>query len=327
MPDFLKGHWSKAAIGGLVLVNVVLLVLLAVDQRTRPIPAEAVPAGGQSRTGTDLSPTSAGTSASPQPTTSTVAPRVPSSTVSPGSERPPVKRLLTVNSATLGWRAVAGPCPTDPRVEVSRDGGRTWRPTDSGLQSISRMRSYNESAVFAVGGNDNCESQYMASGGPAESWGANPRLLGQTWYRLPTEPNQIHAPGGRLTDPCDDHLRDVAGLGVAGAAALCGKGTLRLSQNGGRQWRDVAGVTTGRAIGADEKVYVLALRKSSCAGVGVVLLGPGIREIKPDSIRCAPVGGGSDEDVAVAVRGRVLWLWVGDDVVTSTDRGRNWERV
>jgi len=41
MPDNLKGHWSKAAIGGLVLVNAVLMTLLAIDERSRVL---AVPA-------------------------------------------------------------------------------------------------------------------------------------------------------------------------------------------------------------------------------------------------------------------------------------------
>ncbi|HEV2927696.1 MAG TPA: hypothetical protein VGW74_03315, partial [Propionibacteriaceae bacterium] len=106
-------------------------------------------------------------------------------------------------------------------MEVSRDGGRTWRPTDSGLWSISRMRSYNEASVFAVGGDEECKTRYAATGGPGKSWAVNPRFLGQTWYRLPTEHNRIHAPGGRLSSPCDERLGDFAGLGNAGAAALC----------------------------------------------------------------------------------------------------------
>ena len=154
----------------------------------------------------------------------------------------------------------------------------------------------------------------------------NPRLLGETWYRLPTEQNRVHAPGGRLSWPCSDGLGDFAGLGMAGAAALCGDGTLRLTQNGGRQWRELDGVTGCLAVGADEEVYVLALRDSDCAGAGVVLLTPGARELKPDSIRCAPLGGDPDTELAVAVRGQVLWLLAGDEVAVSTDRGRNWTR-
>jgi len=45
-----------------------------------------------------------------------------------------------------------------------------------------------------------------------------------------------------------------------------------------------------------------------------------------DSVRCAPQGAEPDQHVAVAVRGKVLWLSAGDEVVVSTDRGRTWER-
>jgi hypothetical protein len=177
-----------------------------------------------------------------------------------------------------------------------------------------------------VGGNRQCKSRYSATGGPAESWGPNPRLLDQTWYRLPSKPNQVHAPGGRLSSPCGDRLGDFAGLGLAGAAALCGDGTLRLTQNGGQQWRELNGVTAGRAVGADEKIYALALRTANCTGVGVVVLSPGVRQVGGDSVHCAPLSGGPDQDIAVAVRGKALWLWAGDEVVVSTDRGRTWER-
>jgi hypothetical protein len=332
MPDILKGHWPKVAVGGLVLVNVVLLTLLVLNERSRSLTAQALPASlpsatRPSPTGTSPSPTSAPRSSSPEPTTSTTAARLPSSTVTPGTGRAPVKRLLAVNSATLAWRAVVGSCPTDPQMEVSRDGGRTWRPTDSGLRSISRMRSYNEASVFAVGGDEECKTRYAATGGPGESWAVNPRFLGQTWYRLPTEHNRIHAPRGRLSSPCDDRLGDFAGLGSAGAAAICRDGTLRLTQDGGRKWRDVEGLaSSGRAVGADEDVYVLAMQKADCEGIGVVLLSPGAREVKSDSVRCAPLRGATDTELAVAVRGQVLWLWAGDEVLVSTDRGRNWER-
>jgi hypothetical protein len=330
MPDFQKGHWPKVAVGGLVLVNVVLLILLAVDGRSHSLTAEAVPAGQPAATQPipteTVSPaTSTPSSVSPQPTTAGTASRLPSSTVSPKTRQAPARRMLAVNSATQAWRALVGRCPTDPQVEVTQDGGRTWQPTDSGLQSISRMRSYQDAAVFAVGGDQECKPRYAAADGPEESWVANQRFLGQTWYRLPREQDRIHAPGGRLSSPCDDRLGDFAGVGLRGAAALCTDGKLRLTQDGGRRWREVTELATGRAVGADEQVFVLALRTADCAGVGVVLLTPGAREIDSDKVRCAPLGGGPDKGLAVAVRGQLLWLWAGDEVVVSTDRGRNWK--
>ena len=188
------------------------------------------------------------------------------------------------------------------------------------------MRSYNESAVFAVGGDEECESKYSATGGPGESWEILPRFLGQTWFRLPDADHRIHAPGGRSSSPCGDQLGDFAGLGVAGGAAVCTDGTVRLTRNGGRRWRDLDEVATGRAVGADEQVYVLAMRRGDCDGIGVVLLDPEAEEVDSDSVRCAPIGGDPDQELAVAVRGQVLWLSAGEEVAVSTDRGRNWNR-
>jgi hypothetical protein len=179
--------------------------------------------------------------------------------------------------------------------------------------------------VFAVGGDEDCEARYAATGGPGESWTFLPRLLGQTWYRLPNEHSRVHAPGGRLSSPCGDRLGDFAGLGVDGAAAICADGTVRLTQNGGRRWRELDGVA-GRAVGADEEVYVLALQDKDCDGIGVVLLTPGAREVDSGLVRCAPVSGGSKKALAVAVRGQAVWLWAGEEVVVSTNRGRSWER-
>ena len=334
MPDNLKGHWPKVAIGGLVLVNAVLMSMLGVAERSRSLTAQPVLAGEPSASlstssATRPTPTAAPSSTLPEATPSgtgspseSAAP--PSRTLSPGSGSTP--RLLAVNSATLAWRALAGRCPTDPQVEVTRDGGRTWRPTDAGLRSVSRMRSYDESSVFAVGGDEDCDPRYATTGGPGESWTDSARLLGQTWYRMPSDINKIHAPGGRLSSPCETRLDDFAGLGDGGAAAICTDGSVRLTQDGGQQWRDLEGVAKGRSVGADEEVYVLALRRAQCTpGVGVALLTPGTREVDSEAVRCAPVGGDPDTELAVSVRGQVLWLWAGEEVAVSTDRGRNWE--
>jgi hypothetical protein len=75
MPDNLKGHWSKAAIGGLVLVNAVLMTLLAIDERSRELAAQPALSGEPSATG-----------ASPAATRSTPAVARPAAT--PGDQLP-----------------------------------------------------------------------------------------------------------------------------------------------------------------------------------------------------------------------------------------------
>jgi hypothetical protein len=234
--------------------------------------------------------------------------------------------MLAVSSDTLAWRAVFGACPAESEVEVSRDGGETWRPTKSGLRSVSRIRAYSDSSVFAVGGSADCQTRYVATGGPGESWAPNQRLLGETWYRVPKQANRVHAPDGRVSEPCDDKLQDFAGLGDQGAATLCADGTVRTTENRGQSWRDLEGGSAALALGADENVYAVAMRRQSCDGVALALVEPGAEGIDRSLVRCAPVGRGALGEVAVGVRGQVIWLWLGDEVKVSTDGGRSWDQ-
>lgn len=332
MPGFPKGNWPKAAIGGLVLLNIVLLALLVLREPSRPLTAE--PAGSATdspRSASTRSPTPTptrgdrtptATDADPIPTTTSTASATESSTN-------PVRstRVLAVNSDKLAWRAAFGPCPTEPNIEVTRDGGRTWQRTAAGLKSVSRLRSYSESAVFAVGGTSKCDARYVATGGPEESWGPNERLLGETWYRLPDEPDRVHAPAGQLSNPCGDDLGDFAGLGDSNAAALCTNGQVRVTQDGGRRWRDLKGSDTGLAIGADDGVYAVAARRAGCDGIAVTVIDPGARRVDADKMHCAAVDRVAADQLAVSVRGQVIWLWAGSEVAVSTDRGRSWDRA
>lgn len=235
--------------------------------------------------------------------------------------------MLAVNSDELAWRAVFGPCPTDPEVEVSRDGGRTWNSTSAGLRSITRLRSYSESSVFAVGGAKDCAARYVATGGPSESWGSNEQMLDETWYRLPDKPYRVHAPSGRLSSPCDRELGDLAGLGDSNAAALCTNGQVRLTDDRGRNWRDLKGGDAGLAVGADDGVYALATLRAGCDGVAVTVLDPGAERVDIGEARCAPVDRVAADQLALSVRGQVIWLWAGDEVAVSTDRGLSWDRA
>jgi hypothetical protein len=330
MPGSSKGNWSKAAIGGLVLLNLVLFILLALRNPSGTVTAQPVEPKSDATVSARPTPTASepvdqGRSPSPEPTADASASGSPTPTASaPADGRS--TRMLAVSSDTLAWRAVFAGCSTDSATEVSRDGGQSWRPVTSGLRSVSRLRAYSETSVFAVGGTEDCETRYVATGGPGEEWVTNGELLDQTWYRVPRRPDRVHAPDGRVSQPCDDELRDFAGLGDLGAAALCSDGRVRLTQDRGERWRDIGGRAAALALGADEQTYAVAMRRSNCDGVAVTLLEPGAEEVDRDAVRCAPVGRDGLDEVAVGVRGDVLWLWLGDQVSVSTDRGRTWEQ-
>ena len=217
-----------------------------------------------------------------------------------------------------------GACPTDPDLEVSRDGGRTWQPSKPKLRSVSRLRAYSESSVFAVGGAEGCAPRYLATGGPGEPWSGNGALLAESWYRVPKEINRVHAPGGRLSNPCGKRLHDFAGLGDLGASALCADGTVRITQDSGQSWRDLKGKSAGLALGADERVYAVAMRRKGCDGIAVVLLSPSAQS-DGDAVRCAPVKQDFSGELAIGVRGEVVWLWLGSEVMVSTNSGRSWK--
>lgn len=327
----MKGNWSKAAIGGLVLLNLVLLVMLVL--RDPPGAATAMPAtSGDTTPETSPRSSPSRTSTAPTTTATSVPRRTPTATPSSPGQTPSTSagsdkstRILAVSSANIAWRAVFGPCPTEPDVEVSRDGGRTWRRSEPGLRSVSRLRAYNESAVFAIGGASGCSPRYVATGGPDESWFANQDLLGETWYRVPEQADQVHAPGGQLSRPCGKQLLDFAGLGDYGAAALCADGTLRMTEDTGRTWRDVEADATGLALGADQQTYALAMRQDGCDGIAVVLLEPDAQVIDREAVRCAKTDGDGGEELGVGVRGKAVWLWLDSKIMVSTNSGRTWD--
>lgn len=328
MPASSRGNWSKVAIGGLVLLNIVLLALLVLREPSRTVAAVPV----QAETTTPSPTRSAGPrSPSPAPSATTSSPSSPGSVSTPSATAsktlPPAvrsTRVLAVNSARLAWRGTFGSCPTTPAVEVSRDGGRTWKSTSVGLRSVSRLRSYSESSVFAVGGSDDCEARYVAAGGPGESWEPNESMLGATWYRQPGDTNRVHAPGGRTSSPCGADLGDLAGLGDDNAAAVCSDGVVRTTSDNGRTWRELKGGENGLAVAADDGSFALALGETDCEGLAVAVLEPGSERVNDDDVRCAPVEAVSGGELAVAIRDQVVWVWAGSEVAVSTDRGRTW---
>ena len=216
---------------------------------------------------------------------------------------------MAVNSSTVGWRATVGGCRDKASVEVTTDGGATWRSTDPGIRGIVRLKSYGNGSVFAIGADSNCQPAYAWIRSPDGSWQTDSAMADRTWFRSVDQPNQVHAPGGRLFTPCGSGLADLAGLGGFHAAVLCTDGRIR-TLPGGNSWKTVMTDSSARALNADDSRFVVAMIADGCAGVVVQRFdadGTGLTS-EPRPCHAIPVKS-TTGPLGVAIRGDATWVW------------------
>jgi len=291
----------------LVVINAVLLVALFARQPTVAVQL----AGPRPESSPVVMEPAASPSARPSPTPSSSErpARQPSDIPAPP---PPASRLLAVASDRLGWRATRGGCEDEATVEVTTDGARTWRQTQPGVSALGRLKSYDQRSVFAIGAAAQCRPTYAWQPSAAGGWQRDTGRMSDIWFRLPAEPDWVHAPGGRRSSPCSTGLADLAGLGTYRAAALCRDGRIRTTDNGGR-WTTVLKASGGRALNADDTEFVVARTVPSCAGIAVQRFDVAGRGLDDSSGRCLRSARRS-APVAVAIGPSTTWLWSGDDV-------------
>lgn len=306
MPKNRPGNWPLLAIGGLVVLNAVLLVALFARQPTTAVPAAAPPRASPSVTAEPTASPSARPSPAPSPT--------PSSKPSPKPKEqiPEAPRLLAVASDRVAWRAARGGCDDEAEVEVTTNGGRTWRPTDAGVTAPIRLKAYDQASVFLIGAGGRCRPTFVRQASPGADWQRDAGRVDDIWFRLPEDPDRVHAPGGRRSVPCSTGLVDLAGLGGERAAALCRDGRLRTTDDGDR-WTTVLKKSGGRALNADDTEFVIAREVSSCSGLAVQRFDVEGRGLKDASPRCRREAS-PDQPVAVAIGPSTTWLWSGDEV-------------
>ena len=320
----------KLAVGGLLLLNVFLIGALVV--RNSSLETSAVPAPLSSAVSTppgeaEMTPSPSGSptaspSGSPSPTSE--ASSSPSGSASPSPEgegsgassdaeeldaRP---ALLAANSDRVAWRAQQGRCGTETSVDVSEDGGRSWRSTDPGIGSIVRLKTYGSSSVFAVGADDECRPTYAWIDEPGGTWSRDAERTDNLWYRTPGDLDLVHAPGDGTSRPCGKSLVGLAGLGTFQAAALCADGRVRTVDQG-RRWRTANTGLTALSVNADDDRFVVALQRKGCRGVVVRTFDADGSGLDGSAGRCrkpAP----DDREIAVAHQGDAVWLWADEKV-------------
>lgn len=223
--------------------------------------------------------------------------------------------MLTASSTQIAWRAEPSRCGRRSKVEVTTNGGQTWSPAETGLYSVVRLKTYGDDAVFAVGADDNCRPNYAWSTGPGEPWQRAAERVGDKWFRVPGQSDEVHAPGGETTRPCGSDLADLAGLGTYQAAALCADGRVRTIDEG-RSWRTVQKKSGVLALNADDTEFAAVKVRRGCQGVAVVRFdanGQGLT----GSGDCRAARTAEQGRTAVSLRYNAAWLWNGKTVTVT----------
>lgn len=297
-------HWASVAIIALLLLNVVLIVPLFMGRSNVPGGAVASPAGTRT-----VSPTQG----SPSPSAGDVSSSASNSILKPGQPR----RLLAMASEQIAWRAEPADCGHTSKIEVTTDGGKTWRVTDAGLKSVVRLKAFGGSSVFAIGADKNCKPAYAMAASPDASWHRDDSVLPGTWFRMPGALNTVHDPQDNTSQPCGkDGLVDLAGLGTQQAAALCGDGKLRI-RDGGAGWHTAVRKSRGIALNADNPRFVMAQVRGTCDGVAVQAFSLGDNNVSTQKRHCLKGALNNSDSVAVSNRLGTIMVWSGDQVTVK----------
>ena len=144
----MKRRRRLAATLGLVALVIVdiALVFAALRITGRSSAAETPSADG----------TIATASSGPEPVTTSAAPE-PSASATGTSAAPtnvpgvPLTVVLSVVDGSLAWRATVGSCSGGAAVQITTDGGKTWRNRTSPYPVITRVQATDATKGFVVG--------------------------------------------------------------------------------------------------------------------------------------------------------------------------------
>jgi hypothetical protein len=242
----------------------------------------------------------------------------------------PQTRALAAISATAAWRTSAtGSCPAAPvTLEYTTDGGATWAPsTSAGSAGVSALLSLGRGAdgsAQAVGQTSNgCAPALFTTTSRADRW--TPAAgVEQEWYVVPGAPSSINSPGGVRATPCGAVIGVHAASGEA-AAVLCDDERIVRTLDGGATWDDGLHVPGARTFAASAAGYLLAtVGRADCAGVRLVVVYPSAAPGDGSASACRQTTADTSQ-VSISLAGESLWLWTGDELAITSDRGVSWQ--
>jgi hypothetical protein len=322
MPGALKTHWPFVIVASLLALNIVLVgSLMRRDPQLLSEPASAVSPWS-------AAPVSASPSSSATPAPSSDPARkdgVGKGEQTRAASGVSTRRQLVIGSANRAWRATLGDCDHAGVLELSVDGGASWKRTrTASLSPITSIQAMSRYTVVAVGGGGkNCAATYKISYVSGDNWESRNRALKGAWYRVPNDTNTVAAPGGDRSTPCTGDITALAPTTARNAIVLCTDGSVLRTKNQGRSWRKTGIVEGAVAVSRANSGYLVASLTSDCDGVTVDLFSSsGSRVSRAPS--CAPIQNATAGNVAVAKSGRSIWVWAAGEVLVSRDAGKTW---
>jgi hypothetical protein len=309
-----------AVLAILVAVNVSLIALLLRSQsQVTAEPTSQLTVGSTVPTRPAASPA--------QRESPSMSPSHSISSVPPAQEKVTLPtRLLLATSATSAWRATVGDCQTQGRVERSTDGGKSWRQAvEPTLGPIVRLGVESNENLYTLGGaGADCSIRYI-------SYSTDGAITAQTdaprgiWSRDPKDPDQIRGPGSARATPCKgEHVLGLAPLSRSEALIVCMDGSVMVTSDSGTSWNGVGDLAGTMAVGAGGGRFWVAGQGKDCNGIAVRSISLIAGKLSRGPIRCAADLSMTPGRIAIDVSGKAIWLWAGNKVQVSTDRGQTW---
>jgi hypothetical protein len=289
--------WVYLAIGALALVVLALVVFAlsstragATAEAPRPIPTLAGSVSSE--------PTAA-----PTPT----APATPAAT---HVVSVPPTRILAAVDGTTAWRALTGNCPATPASpELTADSGATGK-----IVSLVGLAAAD------------CAPQFVKTFVGGDNFKSYPDKLDGSWYVNPADRAAVHSPAGDAPAPCPSVIA-LAPRNENSAAVLCANQTVFTTTDGAQTWSPAKAIPGAVNLNATQMGYVIAaVGLPECAGVQLISLSNEASTVTPTGCLLvdAPVQT-MPGNVAVSEASGTVWLWVGDQLKRSSDRGATWQ--
>jgi hypothetical protein len=249
-------------------------------------------------------------------------------TAKPSATAPSAEPVLVdIGAGQAMARATVGTCGDGGgAIELSPDGGRTFRRAAlPGADVILRVASTDADDTYVVATGADCAevTTYVTTNGGAD-WEPAEGSEG-SWHRLAEPGDQIHAPSGNVSVPCEGKatVRGFSTLSTYQAYALCTDGAVLATDDGGESWTG-----RGELDGAGDLDFVTeqtglaaVTGEGDCAGIAVRATADGGRTWEARACVETPVQGVPD----ISADGDRAYLGVGTAVWFSEDRGATWE--